>query len=69
MERVDPGLCRTCRFARIVTNRRGSRFWLCQAAAEHDRTPRYPPIPVVECAVRIPGVPATALEHEVKNEP
>ncbi len=68
-ERLDPGLCRTCRYARIVRNRRGSEFWLCQAAADDPRMPRYPPLPVLQCNVRIPDTPEGVAEHEVKQKP
>src|SRR2546428_5528089 len=46
----DVGLCRTCRWARIVTNRRGSTFFRCGRAETDARFPRYPPLPVLRCA-------------------
>src|SRR5437773_10570699 len=45
----DVGLCRTCRWARIVTNRRGSTFFRCGRAETDARFPRYPPLPVLRC--------------------
>src|SRR2546422_8745518 len=45
----DVGLCRTCRWARIVTNRRGSTFFRCGRAESDARFPRYPPLPVLRC--------------------
>jgi hypothetical protein len=46
-ERV--GLCATCAWVRVVTNRRGSTFYRC-ARAETDRAyPRYPALPRLEC--------------------
>jgi hypothetical protein len=43
------GLCATCRHARWIENRRGSRFLLCGRAASDPRYPRYPPLPVLRC--------------------
>src|SRR2546422_10946014 len=45
----DVGLCSTCRWARIVTNRRGSTFFRCGRAESDARFPRYPPLPVLRC--------------------
>jgi len=39
----------TCRWARIVTNRRGSTFFRCGRAETDARFPRYPPLPVLRC--------------------
>jgi hypothetical protein len=54
------GLCAVCRHARIIENRRGSRFWLCALARTDPRFPRYPPLPVLRCAGHVPGVPVAA---------
>lgn len=66
---MNPGLCRSCRFAKLVTNPRGSEFWLCRAAADNPGMPRYPPLPVLRCEARIPDSPEGELEHEIKQEP
>ncbi len=44
------GLCAGCRWHRIIENRRGSHFVLCERAAWDTRLTRYPPLPVRECA-------------------
>lgn len=44
-----PGLCGTCRHARSIENRRGSRFHLCLLAATDPAFPRYPVLPVLSC--------------------
>jgi hypothetical protein len=44
------GLCDTCFYAKWVQNDRGSRFLLCLAHGTHPEMPRYPPLPVQECA-------------------
>jgi hypothetical protein len=44
------GLCDTCRHARIVTSRRGSRFVLCELSRRDPRFARYPTLPVARCA-------------------
>jgi hypothetical protein len=46
----DVGLCLTCRWMRLVTNRRGSAFYRCARAETDPRFVRYPPLPVVDCA-------------------
>ena len=51
------GLCARCRHVRIVTNARGSRFYLCQMSFVDPAFPRYPPIPVVQCRGFDPAVP------------
>jgi hypothetical protein len=43
------GLCATCRWVRIVTNRRGSVFYRCARADVDPRFVRYPPLPVLAC--------------------
>lgn len=44
-----PGLCASCRHARVVVSGRGSRFVLCERSRLDPRFPRYPPLPVVRC--------------------
>ena len=45
-----PGLCSDCLHARVIENRRGSRFWLCARSRFDPRFRRYPPLPVIACA-------------------
>jgi hypothetical protein len=48
---MNAGLCDTCAHQRVVKNTRGSRFSLCERSkSEPDRYPRYPRLPVTECA-------------------
>jgi hypothetical protein len=56
------GLCAICRHARIVSSRRGSRFWLCALSRSDPRFPRYPRLPVLECAGHAEGRPAEATD-------
>jgi hypothetical protein len=44
-----PGLCATCVHARVNQTRRGPAYLRCARAAEDDRLPRYPRLPVREC--------------------
>lgn len=44
------GLCGSCRHCKEVTNARGSTFLLCRRAESDDAFPRYPRLPVRECA-------------------
>jgi len=52
-----PGLCPGCRHHRLVVNRRGSRFYLCERSRDDDRFPRYPPVPVLRCVGFEPAEP------------
>ncbi len=44
------GLCDTCVFQRLVPNTRGSTFSLCDRSREDPAYPRYPRLPVLDCA-------------------
>jgi hypothetical protein len=50
MARVPAGLCDSCRHQRLVGNTRGSQFSLCERSRTDSDYPRYPRLPVVECA-------------------
>jgi hypothetical protein len=43
------GLCNACVHQRLVPNRRGSVFSLCERSKADPAYPRYPRIPVREC--------------------
>ncbi len=53
----DPrvGLCSVCTHVKVVGNRRGSRYYLCELSRTDNRFVRYPSLPMDEC----PG-----FEHE-----
>jgi hypothetical protein len=44
------GLCDTCALQRKVPNTRGSTFSLCNRSREDPSYPRYPRLPVLDCA-------------------
>jgi hypothetical protein len=46
---MEPGLCGTCRHARIVYSDRGSVFYLCRLSFTQPQFPKYPRLPVTEC--------------------
>jgi hypothetical protein len=48
--RPAAGLCDGCRHQRLVPNTRGSVFSLCERSRDDERYPRYPRLPVRECA-------------------
>jgi len=53
MNRPTPppaGLCNACVHQQLVPNRRGSVFSLCARSKTDPAYPRYPRIPVRECA-------------------
>ena len=45
-----PGLCGHCSNARIIENRRGSRFYMCELSKVDPAFPKYPPLPVLKCS-------------------
>jgi hypothetical protein len=50
MARPAAGLCDSCAHQRIVRNTRGSEFSLCERSRTDPAYPRYPRLPVTECA-------------------
>jgi hypothetical protein len=54
---VDAGLCATCRYRRDVTTPRGSSFILCDRSSTDRSYPKYPRLPVCECAGHAPVDP------------
>jgi len=44
------GLCVSCRFAARIESGRGSVFLRCGRHDEDARFPKYPRLPVIECA-------------------
>ena len=54
------GLCASCAHVQIITNDRGSRFYLCRLSFTDPRFRRYPAIPVVAC----PGYDPEPLARE-----
>jgi hypothetical protein len=44
------GLCADCTHARVVRSDRGSLFYLCQLSFEDPSFPKYPRLPVLDCA-------------------
>jgi hypothetical protein len=44
------GLCDSCHYQRLVHNTRGSVFSLCERSRADPDYPRYPRLPVLECA-------------------
>ncbi len=47
-ERV--GLCLNCVYMNKIQSDRGSTFFLCQRSAADPRFPKYPRLPVIQCA-------------------
>ncbi len=44
------GLCANCRFMRQIESDRGSTFYLCELSATDASFPKYPRLPVLQCA-------------------
>jgi len=44
------GLCASCAHQKLIRNTRGSTFSMCQLAKDDARFPKYPRLPVLECA-------------------
>ena len=51
MSGVSPGLCDRCAYQKLVHSGRGSTFSMClRNRSEPDRFPKYPSLPVRDCA-------------------
>jgi hypothetical protein len=46
---AEPGLCRTCQYAKLNQTRRGTVYLRCARAAWDQALTRYPRLPVTEC--------------------
>jgi len=49
-QRAQAGLCADCRFMQLVQSDRGSQFFLCERSATDPSYPKYPRLPVFQCA-------------------
>jgi len=49
-EQLQFGLCADCRYRREIVSSKGSRFLYCLHADTDDRYPKYPRLPVSQCA-------------------
>jgi hypothetical protein len=47
---MKAGLCDTCRHQRVIRNTRGSTFSMCERSKTDPSYPKYPRLPVNECA-------------------
>jgi hypothetical protein len=54
------GLCANCVHGRRIESDRGARFLLCELSENDPAFPKYPALPVMECA----GYSAKILEAE-----
>jgi hypothetical protein len=52
-------LCPGCSNVQVITNDRGSRFYLCRLSATDKRFPKYPPQPVIICAGYVRAAPSS----------
>lgn len=43
------GLCGMCAYVRMIRNRKGSTFVLCELSRTREGFRRYPPLPVLSC--------------------
>ena len=48
--RPQAGLCDRCSHQRLVQNTRGGEFSLCERSRTDPAYPRYPRLPVLDCA-------------------
>ena len=68
MGSVPVGICLHCQHLKVVSNRRGSSFFLCQKSQEDTRFPRYPGIPVLACAGFQPHSPDSPRDSDNEEE-
>ncbi len=61
----DPiGLCATCRHVRVLSNARGSTFYLCRLAEIDPRFDKYPRLPVLRCVGYEPATEDEDPSHD-----
>jgi hypothetical protein len=62
---AEPGLCEDCRYAKLNETRRDTAYLRCTRAAWDAALPRYPRLPVTECAgfERCRPLPALGAEE------
>jgi len=49
-ENTRIGLCANCRFMRQIQSDRGSIFYFCERSTTDPSYPKYPRLPVLQCA-------------------
>ncbi len=57
-----PGLCGACRHSRVIQTARNSIFRLCERSTTDPHFPRYPNLPVLDCAGFKPIEPAPRVQ-------
>jgi hypothetical protein len=57
---MTPGLCGACRHSKIITSDKGSTFYRCGLSDTDPRFPKYPRLPVIQCAGWTPLQPAAS---------
>jgi hypothetical protein len=65
-----PGMCLTCRHAKLNETRRGTAYLRCGRSAWDDRLVRYPRLPVGDCAgfeARETGPAAGTTDRSAEN--
>jgi hypothetical protein len=55
LRQAEPGLCSRCVHVQLITNARGSVFYLCRLSSIDPTFPRYPRIPVLQCSGFVPN--------------
>ena len=59
------GWCARCQYCQRIRTARGATFYLCKRAQFDSAYPRYPRVPVVQCAGFVAArAPATPAEKE-----
>jgi len=62
---ANPGLCANCQCKRQIQSDRGSIFYFCERSKTDPNFPKYPRLPVLQCAGYDPS-PAASNE---KSQP
>jgi hypothetical protein len=60
---AEPGLCAACQHAKLNETRRGTVYLRCTRAAWDPALPRYPRLPVTQCAGFDPGTPSFGAQQ------
>ncbi len=65
---VSAGLCASCAHSEIIRSSRGSMFYRCRLSDTDPRFPKYPRLPVIECAGWSVKTPARS-DRQAKLKP
>lgn len=62
------GLCERCAYRTLVLSRRGNRFHLCGKSNDDPSFPKYPRLPVLQCAGFVSADSGNGRHNNAKDQ-